>query len=67
MISIKFHILSIRIFLFPYFPGWWFVAHDNGGQGWAPATYLEPVMSNGTEEDTYDWISVTDTNGKGRF
>ena len=41
------------------------MAHDNGGQGWAPATYLEPLMSNGTEEDTYDWISVTDADGKG--
>jgi len=40
------------------------VAHDDGKQGWAPATYLEPAMSCGVD-DSYDWISVTDVNGTG--
>eukprot|EP00111_Clytia_hemisphaerica_P024394 TCONS_00071974-protein len=45
--------------------GWWFVAHDNGGQGWAPATYLEPIIPSGNNDEGYDWISVTDSNGVG--
>ena len=41
------------------------MAHDNGGQGWAPATYLEPIVPSGSNDEGYDWISVTDSNGIG--
>ena len=48
-----------------FFIGWWFVADNAGKQGWAPATYLEPVK-NATDDFGYDWVSVI-TEGKGTF
>ena len=54
--------MTVRTFCFV--SGWWFIADDVGHQGWAPATYLEPVAT--TEgDDVDDWISVTDANGQG--
>lgn len=47
--------------------GWWFVADDNGKQGWAPATYLEPLVTSSNDDTGYDWVSVTDENGVGRL
>lgn len=44
--------------------GWWFIADDTGKQGWAPATYLEPIVTS-SDDLGYDWVSVMDVNGKG--
>ena len=43
------------------FPGWWFVSNEAGDQGWAPATYLEPVGAN-ENEDAEEWISMDDSD-----
>ena len=34
----------------PYMTGWWFVQADNL-QGWAPASFLEPVNRRASNED----------------
>ncbi len=41
--------------------GWWFVWNELDQQGWAPATYLEPIGAE-NEEDNDEWVIVDDSN-----
>lgn len=43
------------------------MADDNGKQGWAPATYLEPLVASNNDDMGYDWVSVIDENGYGEL
>ena len=51
---------------FPLFHllGWWFVCDNEDNQGWAPATYLEPVAA-ANEEGNDEWVIMGESDSHG--
>lgn len=47
-----------------YLLGWWFVCDNEDNQGWAPATYLEPV-SAANEEENDEWVMMGESDSHG--
>jgi len=41
--------------------GWWFVCTNEDSQGWAPATYLEP-MATQDEEGGGEWVTMDESD-----
>ena len=44
--------------------GWWFVEDFHGRAGWAPATYLKPVLDKTSDECTLELVGE-ENRGKG--
>lgn len=44
--------------------GWWFVCNTEEQQGWAPATYLEPISAE-SEEESDEWMAIDDSDTEG--
>ena len=49
---------------FWYVLGWWFVCTNEDSQGWAPATYLEPVATQ-DEEGGGEWVTMDESDSHG--